>query len=125
MEADATHSSAKTVGDKIIKHFGNKVALEMMCKKQGSLLYSKSVCKEEAFRRAVYCNSSKEFKIVRSAYILRSAILSVVKSSPSLPLSLSVNDFKEGQSKPSDILLKFLEIPLPKDMLFCPSTGTV
>ena len=108
IEAVVTHSTAKTVGDKIIKHFGNKVTLEMMCKKQGLLLYSTSVCKEEAFRRAANCNSSEEFKIVESAYILRSAILNVVKSSPSSPLSLSVNGFKEGQSKPPDILLKFI-----------------
>ena len=110
MEAAVTYSTAKTVRDEIIKHFGNNVTLEMMCKKQGLILHSNLVCKEEAFRRAMNCNYSEEFIIVESAYILRSAILNVVNSSPSLPLSLSVNDFKEGQSKPPDILLKFLEI---------------
>ena len=143
VEVTVPPSTAKTVGDKIVKHFGDKVKLEMMCKKQGLVLYRKSMCKEEAFRIAVNCNSSEESKIVESAYILRSAILNVVKSSSSLPVSLSVNDFKQGQAKPPEILVKFLEIlycgseehsservkrqanSTAQDMLFCTSNGTI
>ena len=143
MEISITHSTAKTVGDKIVRHFGDKVSLEKMCKKQGLVLYNNSLCKEEACRMAVNCSSSEEFKIVESANILRSIILNVVKSSPSLPVSLSVNDFKQGQAKPPDILIKFLEIlycgfedhsservkrqasSTAQDMLFCTSNGTV
>ena len=73
-------------------------------------MYSKIFCKEEAFRTAVNCSSFEEVKVVESADILRSAKLNVVNESPALPVSLSLKDFKQGQSKPPDILMKFLEI---------------
>lgn len=38
MGVTVTHSTAKTVGDKIVKQFGDKVNLEIMCEKQGLVL---------------------------------------------------------------------------------------
>ena len=138
-----TYSVAKTVGDKIVKHFGDKVNLAMMCRKKGLVLFNQKLCKEEAFSMAVNCSSSEEVKVVDSARILRSAILSVVNESPPLPISLSLKDFKQGQSKPPDILVRFLEIlfagtednsservkrqvnSTAQDILFCTSNGKV
>ena len=93
-------------------------------------------------RRAVDNTSSNEFKVIESARILHSCLVKMMKSSPELPFSLSLDDFRLGQAQPPDLLLRFFkvlltgqenkvsekvqrEISLAQDVLYCASNGRI
>ena len=59
---------------------------------------------------AVNSSSSNEFKVIESAHILRTLLISLMRSCPKLPLSLSLDDFKRGQAEPPDLLLRFFQM---------------
>ena len=52
-------------------------------------------------------NPMEEFTVIDAARILRSTIMDVVKCTPELPTSLSVQDCKKGQAENPDMLRSF------------------
>ena len=66
--------------------------------------------KDDALKMAVHNSSSDVFKVVELARILRSSLLGIMKSSPDLPVSLSLGDFRRGQAEPPDLLQRFFQV---------------
>ena len=102
----------KTIGEKMIHAYGDKVKLDMRSKNQGLVLYNSELNRDEALRRAVDNTSSNEFKVIESTRILHSCLVKIMKSSPELPFSLSLDDFRLGQAQPPDLLLRFFKVLL-------------
>ena len=87
-DGDVARHTVRTLGEKIVQHFGNRVKLDSS-RKQGSLLYSSKANKELALSMASKCSTTEEHTVGEAACILRSVILKICKSAADLPTAFS------------------------------------
>ncbi len=134
-----------TLGEKIAGHFGNRVKLDCLSRKEGIVVYSSKADRELAHSMASRYSTSEEHIVTAAACALRSIVLEVCKHAPELPTSLSLDDFKKGQVEIPELLQSFFTTlfcglqknravsesvrrrvdSLSQDVIFCTSSGRV
>ena len=98
-DGDVARHTVRTLGEKIVQHFRDRVKLDYSSRKKGSVLYSSKANKELALSMASKCSTTEEHTVGEAACILCSVILKICKSAPDLPTALSLEDFKKGKWK--------------------------
>ena len=76
-EVETVPHKVSTLGDKIVKHFGDRVKLDCSSKKEGLVVYSNKANKKLALSTASKCSSSEEHIVTEAATTLRSHILEI------------------------------------------------